>query len=344
MAQQRRPAHRVSSGIDNSLLTRRKLQSRRGPSSRRRVFTIANSFPQLPSSSHASVASSGSTSTSSRAVLVPLQFNLRRLPSRLLVEPKDDMRDVVQVGSKRKRVVSGTENTLANGRGSRTGHRAKRRRAMQNSTDEDDLSSMDVDDRWEIPDSEDDEDGSDSCESYCSRRRLVAQLIPLRTPADNYLISAAEPRQLLRLRKDDLVRLYASAGLTEDAELLTKHEIVDCIMAARDDIASLPPSSPPGAGDSGSSDYSSDGGNVAGGEETDFSTRSKHILRRRVTLHDIERPARRGLSSDRCFSLAQMDHPRSASTLPTLKQQQTAPKRFVADGNSLITVYTYTTF
>ncbi|KAF7793233.1 hypothetical protein EIP86_004343 [Pleurotus ostreatoroseus] len=217
------------------------------------------------------------------------------------------MRNVVQAGSKRKRVVSGTENTLANGRGSRTGHRVKRRRAVQNSTDEDNLSSMDVDDRWEIPDSEDDEDGSDS--------------------SDNHLINAAEPRQLLRLRKDELVRLYAAAGLTEDAELLTKHEIVDCIMAARDDIASLPPSSPPGAGDSGSSDYSSDGGNVAGGEETDFSIRSKHILRRRVTLHDIERPTRRGLSSDRCYSLTQMDHPRFAPTLPTLKQHQTAPKR-----------------
>lgn len=261
----------------------------------------------------------------------------------MLAEVKEDMRNVVQAGSKRKRVVSGSENTLANGRGSRSGHRVKRRRALQNSTDEDAPSSMEVDDRWEISDSEDDEDSLDSCESYCSHGLQVAQLISLRTAADNYLINSAEPRQLLRLRKDELVRLYATAGLTEDAELLTKHEIVECLVAARDDIASLPPSSPPGAGDSGSSDYSSDGGNVAGGEETDFSTRSRHFLRRRVTLHDVGRPKQRGVSNDRYFSLTQMDDvPRFAPSVPVLKQPQTVPKRFVVDDENTAWPYTYT--
>lgn len=160
---------------------------------------------------------------------------------------------------------------------------------------------------------------------------LLAQLISVRNVADNYLINAAEARQLLRLRKDELVRLYAAAGLTEDAELLTKHEIVDCIMAARDDLASLPPSSPPGAGDSGSSDYSSDGGNIAGGEETDFSARFRPGLRRRATLHVLG-PSKGRPLADRCYSLPQMEHHARfvEPKLPAPKSPQTVPKRFVA--------------
>ncbi|OBZ65718.1 Mitogen-activated protein kinase kinase kinase 12 [Grifola frondosa] len=110
--------------------------------------------------------------------------------------------------------------------------------------------------------------------------------------SDSHLIHEAPPRQLLRLRKDELVRLYAAAGLTEDAELFTKHEIVDCIIAARDEVAELPPSSP-GVADSNSSDYSSDGGNVAGGEETDFNNRFRNGLRRRATVHDLSHASRR---------------------------------------------------
>ena len=333
MAQQRRPSHRVSSAIENPLIARRKLQSRRGPASRRRVYTIATSFHQPPSGSHASVASSGSSPSSPRPVLVPLHVNLRRLPSRLLVEQHDqDMHDAVQAGNKRKRVVHGTENALANGRGSRAGHRVKRRRAMQGSSEEEGTSSMEIDNtsRWDLSGSDDDEDGVGSCESYSQSRLSIAQLIGARVVADNYLLNAAEPRQLLRLRKDELVRLYAAAGLTDDAELLTKNEIVDHIMAARDDLASLPPSSPPGAGDSGSSDYSSDGGNVAGGEETDFGTRFRQGLNRRATLHEIGRPKRRPIMADRCFSLPQAEH--HARFVPTKlppKPIQTVPRRFV---------------
>ncbi|KAI0345412.1 hypothetical protein BDW22DRAFT_1354345 [Trametopsis cervina] len=299
MAQQRRPAHRVNSPLDNSLIARRKLQSRRGIHSRRRVFTLASSFPHPPSS-HASVASS-SPPSSSRAVLVPLQFNLRRLPSRLFSEEeKEAMRDGIPTGVKRKRVVSGNENTQVNGR-SRSASRVKRRKASQETSDEDGGSAMEIDNhsRWEMhgSGSSDEEDELD--------------------PSDNFLIHEALPRQLLRLRKDELVRLYSAAGLTEDAELLTKPEIVDCLIAARDDLASLPPSSPPGAGDSGSSDYSSDGGNAAGGEETDFTSRYRNGLTRRSTYNDLGRPSVRPLAADRCYSLPQIQQQQHSRFGPT---------------------------
>lgn len=301
--------------IDGTAYPLRKLPSRRGPNSRRRVFTIPPSFAQS-TSSHASVASS--SPPESRRVLVPLTFNLRRLPSRALLESKDDMQDAVPTGSKRKRVGSGSENALSNGR-SRSGNRVKRRKALDSSDDEA-TSSMDVDDnaRWDLTDSgaSDDEDGVDSCESSCPRR-LPVDVYELPDVADNYLIHEATRRELLRFRKDELVRLYTAAGLTEDAELLTKPEIVDCIMTARDDVASLPPSSPPDAHSSGSSDYSSDGGNVAGGEETDIGGRFRRGLARRNTIHDVGRRKSRPLASDRSYSLSQLQQPeplhRSAS-------------------------------
>ena len=125
-------------------------------------------------------------------------------------------------------------------------------------------------------------------------------------PADNYLINEAHPRQLLRLRKDELVRLYIAAGLSDDAELFTKPEIVDCLVAARDDLAELPPSSPPTTYNSGSSDYSSDGGDVAGGEETDFVGRPRNGMRRRATMADMNHSSR-PRPADRCISLGQID-------------------------------------
>jgi len=106
--------------------------------------------------------------------------------------------------------------------------------------------------------------------------------------AVEYLISEAVPRQLLRLRKDELLTLYTAAGLSDDAETLTKQEIVDAIVAARDDVAEAPPSSPRG----GASDYSSDDGNVAGDEETDIVPMHLVVngLRRRATTTDLDRP------------------------------------------------------
>ncbi|KAI0332549.1 hypothetical protein GY45DRAFT_1320746 [Cubamyces sp. BRFM 1775] len=285
---QRRTNHRTASLPDTAILSRRKLQARRASKSRRRVLSLAEPYLRSDNHSHAS----GSSPPSSRPVLVPLHFNLRRLPSRILSDHKDEMRDAgngydVSIGMKRKRVVSGSENA-SQARGARSASRAKRRKAMSDSSEEEHASGMDVDEQgsWDQSDNSDDDGALDS--------------------SDSYLINEAPSRRLLRLRKDELVRLYRAAGLTEDAELLTKPEIVDCIIAARDDVADLPPSSP-GLGDSGSSDYSSDGGNVAGGEETDFGHRFKNGLRRRATLHDLGRPARKHMQ-DRCLSLSHLEH------------------------------------
>ena len=167
MAQQRRPSQRVSSAIDNSLLARRKLQNRRGQVSRRRVFTITGSLHQPPSNSHGSVASSVSPPDSPRPVLVPVHFNLRRLPSRVFVEEdreEEDMHDAVQAGAKRKRVVSGSENGLVNGRGSRAGHRVKRRRGLRGSSEEDEDSSMEIDDTSRSDEGESDNNDDDVAE------------------------------------------------------------------------------------------------------------------------------------------------------------------------------------
>jgi hypothetical protein len=108
------------------------------------------------------------------------------------------------------------------------------------------------------------------------------------------LINSAPPKQLSRLRKSDLIRLYALAGLSDDADSLTKSELVEAIISARDDFPELPPSSPPGRGDNSSDYCSSDDGNVAGDEETDVSgaiaasTSNRHPahmgLRRRATV------------------------------------------------------------
>lgn len=76
------------------------------------------------------------------------------------------MRDAVPTGSKRKRVVSGAENTQSNGR-SRSASRVKRRRALHGSSDEGEGSAMDVDEhaRWDLHGSDSSEgDDVDSCE------------------------------------------------------------------------------------------------------------------------------------------------------------------------------------
>jgi hypothetical protein len=85
--------------------------------------------------------------------------------------------------------------------------------------------------------------------------------------------------------------LYDLAGLTENADTLTKSDIIDAIVNARDDFASIPPSSPLGRVDGASSEYSSDDGNIAGDQETDVAgpRRGPHAgqMRRRVTLNDF---------------------------------------------------------
>lgn len=164
---QRRTSHRSASLHDPSILNRRKLQARRANAARRRVFSLANnSYIESQPSSH---ASGSSPPHSPRPVLVPVQFNLRRLPSRLFADQKEIMRDAgngydVSIGMKRKRVVSGSENTSRD-RGARSTSRAKRRRAMPDSSDEEPVSGMDVDeeDRWDGSENSDDEEALGSC-------------------------------------------------------------------------------------------------------------------------------------------------------------------------------------
>jgi len=104
--------------------------------------------------------------------------------------------------------------------------------------------------------------------------------------ADEFLINEASLGQLKRRRKDELIRLYTAAGLSDDVHNLTKLELSEAIIAAREDIASLPPSSPPGR-DLNSSDCSSDDGNAACDEETDVGSRYRmpQGLRRRATVN-----------------------------------------------------------
>lgn len=125
-------------------------------------------------------------------------------------------------------------------------------------------------------------------------------------PADEYYLNDASIKELLRLRKDALVRLYTYAGLSDDFDALTKHDLAEAIISARDDIVDLPPSSPSGCT---SSDGSSDDGHFGGGEETDVNHRFRPAatngLRRRVTVHDmVAQPTRR---AGRTISLGQLD-------------------------------------
>ncbi|KAH9981096.1 hypothetical protein BGW80DRAFT_1268370 [Lactifluus volemus] len=253
-------------------------------SSQRRVFSLLRSLRNvnLPSSAVASHPR-------------PLQFNLRRLPSRLALADK-----VVMRGAKRKRVVSGNEN-MNNARE----HLARRRSSIQHgeTSDEEAATAMEVDTHAQYPDSDSSSDGDAS--DWDS--------------SVDYFVNQAPTRELLRLRKCRLQELHRSAGLSEDPETLTKQEIVDAITSARDELAELPPSSPYGNDGTNSSEYSSDDGNVAGGEETDAGNRNRPQptgLRRHATVHDVGHTGiRAGVHAapmqSRSFSL---DHARSFST------------------------------
>src|SRR6266705_3451390 len=132
--------------------------------------------------------------------------------------------------------------------------------------------------------------------------------------AVDYLVHQAPSRELLRLRKGRLQDLHRTAGLSDDPEMLTKHEIIDAIISARDDLAELPPPSPYGNDGANSSECSSDDGNIAGGEETDAgSQRRSHPLgsRRHVAPNVAHAPNLAAPQMGRSLSLG---HTR---TLPT---------------------------
>ncbi|KAH9996875.1 hypothetical protein BJV77DRAFT_986748 [Russula vinacea] len=280
-------------------------KSRHHSSSHRGVFSLLRS---LRDASHPSSASTSPSSSESRPVLAPLQFNLRRLPSRIALTETVVMRvssgsDHVKVGAKRKRAVSGNENTHNVSRGSRNGLSAfKRRRPSlqhEESSDEGTGTAMEIDNHVRCPDSEGSSDGDAS--DWDS--------------SVDYLINQAPTRELLRLRKGRLQDLHCSAGLSDNPEILTKQEIVDAIIAARDDLAELPPSSPYGRDGANSSECSSDDGNIAGGEETDAGSRRRSHplgLRRHATTDNVTHaPNLAAPRQGRSFSLG---HTRSPPT------------------------------
>ncbi|TEB19378.1 hypothetical protein FA13DRAFT_1718866, partial [Coprinellus micaceus] len=172
-----------------------------------------------------------------RPVLVPLH-NLRRLPSRTFGPTSRNEKDtvmresshLVHVGAKRKRVASSNENVNAQARQTRpspeTEERGQRARVQRHGTRSPSRRFADSEEE-EVLDGEEEE------------------------------LEEDEETTL-----GELVRLYRVGGLPEDPELLTKAEIIEVIIEARDEeTASLPPSSPPGRTDAASSDYSSDDGN-----------------------------------------------------------------------------------
>jgi len=103
------------------------------------------------------------------------------------------------------------------------------------------------------------------------------------------------------LLKAKLIELYELAGLTDDVEPMKKAEIIEAIVNARDDFASVPPSSPPGRTEGASSDCSSDDGHFAEDEETDAPASNHPLngfpLKRRVTLHDVSKSPTRPVKS-----------------------------------------------
>lgn len=327
MAQRRSP-HRVSTSSPISSKVRSRKYSLRHLSAAKRALAFVNRIQHSSINSHASRASASSSDSalSIRPILATVQPNLRRLPSRQNVLYKNSMRDTsqnvyVSIGSKRKRVASASENTHAHGRPARGSGRHKRFKSntpqnLESDDDDDDESgSMDVDSQLPWGDGVDSDADTDDAES-----------------SDEYLISEAPPRQLLRLRKDELVRLYNAAGLVDDPDSFTKPELVEAIVAARDDVASLPPSSPPARPDSISSDYSSDDGNVAGDEETDIGVkyRAPFGLRRRATVNcmsnvDARALKARSLSMGQCNVLPSPDGP---TAIPKVKTDLNgAPRR-----------------
>ncbi|TFK76195.1 hypothetical protein BDN72DRAFT_784825 [Pluteus cervinus] len=306
MAQARRsPQHKApSSSTSSPSRARKKHLPRRSPPKNRRAPGASRYQSSTSHAPHALLSSP----PDHRSVLAPLHPNLRRLPSRLYLAQKDTMpnpgTDTTQVGSKRKRVASANENTVMNGRSTRG--RSKRLKGSSGNahgvgTDDEDeeASSMEVDtptwtasDESEPEEVEEDEGDHDD------------------DSTDDYLLNSAPTRQLQRLRKDELARLFATAGLTDDPDDLTKLELAEAIINARDDEISVPPSSPPGPTDGNSSGYSSDEGNVAGDEETDAGgLRYPHAgsspLKRRATTNDINKPNARSIKG-RSLSLGHL--------------------------------------
>jgi len=166
---------------------------------------------------------------------------------------------------------------------------------------------------------------------------LIQSLIAV--TADEHLLTSATPNQLSRLRKHDLIRLYGLTGLSDDAELMTKSDIISAIIAARDDFAELPPSSPPGQADGNSSEYSSGDGDIAEDEQTDVGpdvgpdvNGGAPNLRRRATIGDVAKAQGRQIMG----RSASMGHLLLRETNGLLGRQKTSRRLLdVQEGHAL---------
>ena len=195
MAQRRGSHSRLQSNAtaNNTAHTHNYPKTRHHPSSHRGVLSL---FRSLRNVKNPSSGSTSPSSSESRTVLAPLQFNLRRLPSRLALAETVVMRvsnssDHVKVGAKRKRVVSANENTHSVSRGSRNALNAfKRRRPsfqQEESSDEGAGTAMEVDTHMRCSDSERSSDGDasdwDSCMfALCLLNTLLMHLYSCRLP------------------------------------------------------------------------------------------------------------------------------------------------------------------
>ena len=176
MAQRRGSHSRLQSNAtaNNTAHIHNYSKTRHHPSSHRGVLSL---FRSLRNVKNPSSASTSPSSSESRPVLAPLQFNLRRLPSRLAPAETVVMRRFQWFGSYQvwaqsaSVVVSGNENSHSVPRGSRNGLNAfKRRRPSlqhEDSSDEGTGTAMEVDAHMLCSDSERSSDGDandwDSC-------------------------------------------------------------------------------------------------------------------------------------------------------------------------------------
>lgn len=196
-----------------ALVRRRKYPTRNSPNSRRRALGLLHSSRRSVSHTTATVESDGdddqdedssdertttptATDNRLRPVLAALHQNLRRLPSRLLLAAQStatrhkrernrdsSMRDVepelaVQIGAKRKRVVSSNENAVAT-----RGSRSKRMKAYTPAVASEEESEMEIDTptTWtRSDDSESDEDAEDDDSCQCCNYILCLQLLTRR--------------------------------------------------------------------------------------------------------------------------------------------------------------------